>query len=344
MLGNYLTNANHNQQKHKMIKSKSFNRILIISIAMLNLLLIVDYLILGILKCHIPLLQSFSNYWFQLEFWDSGYHDFTYFYIDIILKLTLLLQVIYFIITDKHNLYSQLLIIITLIVYGLSFIYQYIFWDFIGFHWSVFVKFVLLTLFISLCQNYFKKPFDIMLSKKTSLILTIVFFLPFFIFETFHIIGKERVSNDQIIESLQAIVDSRIKQDSSDKIIVNQTPLLNSRRTLFNNFKNHECSLFDKIYMYAQINTDKVQNWNGELTHMVTIPYNRYSNEQMDSLSKICKTSYVVGFSKPIFNFDNSLAYVSVFSIFIPEPTGRYFKQDNLILEKTNKLWRLKNK
>ncbi len=327
-----------------MIKSKNFNRILVISVAILNLLLIVDFVILGILKAYVPILQSFSNFWFQLEFLDSGYNDFTYFYIDIILKLSLLLQLFYFLVTDKNNLYNQILIKIILIVYGLSFIYQYVFWDFISFHLSVFVKFILFILFISLYQNYFKKPFNLFLSKKASLILIIVFFLPFLVFEIFHIIEKERVSKDQIIKSLQVVVYSRIIKDSSNKIIVNQEPLLNSRRTLLNNFRNHELSLFDKIYMYSQINTDKVSNWDSDITDIVTIPYNLYNNKQLDSLSRICKTSFVVWFSRPIFNFDNSLAYVSVFSIFIPEPTGRYFNQDNLILEKINNIWRLKNK
>lgn len=331
-----------------MLNSNYKQKLFIISVSVFNIVLLFDYMILGILKRYIPVLRTLFVFWFQLDFLNPSFNDFTFFYIDLVVKLVLLLQLLYFIIRGKDNLYNQILIKCLLFVYGLSFIYQYIFWDFISFQVSVLIKYILISVSILLFHNYFRKlnirsQFYWFLTKKASLILIFVFSMPFFIFETLHVIEAKRITNQLIINPIQALVNSQLSKDFSNEILLNQKSLFISRTVLCNNLKNIKLSLFDKLYMYSQINIDKIQFWDSiHISNTICIPYDDIDILQINSLSKTYKTPYVYCYSKPIFNFNNDLAYIFVFRIFIPELTGRYFGSETVFLEKKNNIWKIK--
>jgi len=324
-----------------------------IVLCILNMLLVIDVYVFGILKEMIKLAfpKNIFQFWFN-SYYMRGYSNeniFYFFYVDIIVKLVVLILLLILIIRNKDAVFNWILLKTSLVIFGVSFIYIYIFYDLVSFQFSSFVKFIFIGITILFLHNYFKKdlrkPVSLLYSKKLCLLIIAIVLLPIFIVKLLNFSDDNRNNKKSIVSVINYLVLSKMNATSKE-IILNKDILINIRSDFYTNAGKQNIPLFDKIYMYSQFCADKVTQWNNDdFTNVRVISTNEESenvHHKLDSLNRICGSSYEYFISRPIFNHNGDIAYVSVSSIFIPEPTGRYAEYEDVFLEKKNNEWTIK--
>lgn len=311
-----------------------------ILLVVLNIVLIIDFPIMVLFGQLFPKIHSFSLVLYRIDYLELG-NQYTFYTIGLVIQFILLVFTLFIIIRGKYNSYIQILLKSILILYGISFIYQYLFWNIIGFSLSILFKYIILSISIILLHNYFKQ-FDTkhqhywFFSKKVTLILVIIFSLPFLLLETLHFTSNARITDENIEKTLQAIIDYRLKNDSLDEIVLQRRANLNYRNKFCEAINGIEISLPEKAYMYSQINTDKILKWDN--FHLSNVSLYSDDINNFDSLKSVNKAHYIYYYSKPIFNYVNDFACITVFGQYIPEPS-RYSQIETYFLEKKNNLW-----
>lgn len=313
-----------------------------ILLVVLNNVLIIDFPIMVWLGELFPNIRSLYLILYKIEYLELGNH-YTFYIIGLAIQFFLLVLLIIFIIRGTDKLYTQILMQSILILYGISFIYQYLFWNILGFSLSILFKYIILCISIILLHNYFKQLDTkhknyCFFSKKVTLILALIFSLPFLFFETLHLTSNARITDNNIEKTLQAIIDYRLKNDSLDEIVLKRRASLNYRNKFCEAINSIEISLPEKVYMYSQINTDKILTWDN--FHLSNVRLLSDDINTFDVLKSEKKANHIYYYSKPIFNYVNDLAYITVFGLFIPEPS-RYSQIETYFLEKKNNLWKV---
>jgi hypothetical protein len=323
-----------------------------ILICAINILLVIDFIVLGLLRDSIGFINSFSIIWNKPDFFITNDKYFTVLEVETLTKLILLSIVIFLIIFERYNIFSRIILKLIILIYGISFVYQFIFCDTVSFQFSSFIKFLIIIISILFLHNYFDSKNDSFkkfhfLSKRITVYLMITFLVPFLIFLPIQIIGDYKIDKDKINRPTQIVVDSLIgvRNKLDQKILIDQKPLLNYKSLFFSDIDKLNISLFDKLFMYFQINSDRPYSWDcNKISNTVCclLDYSRQSWDIIDTLSKVEGTPFLYSISKPLLNYHNNIAYIRTFSIFLPEATGRYSTSKTFILEKRFNKWYIK--
>jgi hypothetical protein len=190
-----------------------------------------------------------------------------------------------------------------------------------------------------------KREYHRFFSKQTTFYLIIAFSCPVIVFEIIHFISSKRTSKSSIENTIQAVIDYRIKADSLNVIYLCSESNVLYRSSFCSKIKEINIPFFDKIYMYNQIdmqnqiNSEKHKGWDKYDLSKVRLFFSK--SEDVWKFKKEHKTHYIYYFSKPVFNISNDLAYIYVYGIFVIEPS-RYTQIETFFIEKKNNLWRVK--
>ena len=322
----------------------SIKKILYTLLVIFNILLIVDIIIISLLGQFFPAIESFKTVYFNIGFQHPFDKDLVLLNVDMLLKFILLIQMLYIVIRGKNNLYVQILTKISLIFFGISLLYFYLIWDVLSLNLPRIFNYFVFGITVLLEQNYFKeldnkRQYHRFFSKQTTIYLIIAFSFPVIIFETIHFISSKRTSKLNIENTIQAVIDYRIKADSLNVIYLGSESKVLYRSSFCAKIKEINIPFLDKIYMYSQINSDKPKGWDKYDLSKVRL----YLSDSDDffKIQNECKVRYIYYYSKPVFNISNNLAYISVYGEFVPEPS-RYSQIEIFFVEKKNDLWKVK--
>lgn len=315
-----------------------------IIVFIINILFVVDIIVLGLMTHFIPMIKPISNFWFNPGFWYNDY-SIKFLYVEIILKLLLLFIFLFLVIFKSKRIYLKINFLTLLIVYGVSFIYFYAFSDIISLHKSALLKFIVFSFSIIFLNNLY----EIILFKKLTHVIIILCFIPFLFIESIHLLSRNSIDENQRNILIQTLINYKLenqqKNDSTTKIILETEALRVKRSEIYRNYLSDKITVWDKIFMYTQIDKDNPSQLDcNKLLNVICVNETNdslYSNNinNLEKLRKVYKTLFDYIFSNPIMNFKKDKAFIFVKSIFIIEPTERYTDYNKYFLEKRNDEW-----